>query len=72
MPEQILQQGGSNQIKDSVCQNLASKVAKSVRGGRASIGRMSSSLLSWWKVSDRPYWSASNVISCTSNNKSAN
>ena len=45
-PEQILQQGALDPIKDSVSKPLASKVGKSLRTGKRSIGRISSVLLS--------------------------
>ena len=49
-PEQILQQGAWDPIKDSVSKTLASEVGKSLRTGRQSIDRMSSVLLSCWQV----------------------
>ena len=45
-PEQTLQQGALDPIKNSVSKTLASKVGKSLRTGRHSICRMSSILLS--------------------------
>ena len=46
VPEQKLQYGALDPIKDSVSKTLASEVGKSFRTGRRSIGRMSSVLLS--------------------------
>ena len=46
IPEQILQYGVLDPIKDSVSRTLASEAGKSLRPGRQSIGRISSVLLS--------------------------
>ena len=46
IPEQILQDGVLDPIKDSVSKTVASEVGKSLRTGRQSIGWMSSILLS--------------------------
>ena len=46
IPEQILQYGALDPIKDSVSKTLANEVEKYLRTGRQGIGRMSSVLLS--------------------------